>query len=71
MFNNVWFFCRILANRQSAARSKERKTRYISELEEKVAFYEKQATALKATLTLLQVLFLPNFLLRVFRIYHY
>lgn len=47
--------CRILANRLSAARSKERKTRYIMELEEKVALYEKQATALKATLSILQV----------------
>eukprot|EP00271_Cylindrocystis_brebissonii_P006118 TRINITY_DN186_c6_g1_i1.p1 TRINITY_DN186_c6_g1~~TRINITY_DN186_c6_g1_i1.p1 ORF type:complete len:759 (+),score=250.18 TRINITY_DN186_c6_g1_i1:1143-3419(+) len=45
---------RILANRQSAARSKERKTRYISELEEKVAYFEKQAVAYKATLSLLQ-----------------
>ncbi|CAI5996348.1 unnamed protein product [Closterium sp. NIES-64] len=45
---------RILANRLSAARSKERKTRYIMELEEKVAAYEKQAHALKATLSILQ-----------------
>ncbi|CAI5952650.1 unnamed protein product [Closterium sp. NIES-64] len=45
---------RILANRLSAARSKERKTRYIMELEEKLAAYEKQAHALKATLSILQ-----------------
>lgn len=45
---------RILANRQSAARSKERKTRYILELEEKVTFYEQESVALKATLAILQ-----------------
>ena len=37
---------RILANRQSAARSKERKLRYISELERRVALLQSEATAL-------------------------
>jgi regulator of replication initiation timing len=45
---------RILANRQSAARSKERKMRYISELERKVQSLQTEATTLSAQLTLLQ-----------------
>ncbi|MQM04478.1 hypothetical protein Taro_037277 [Colocasia esculenta] len=45
---------RILANRQSAARSKERKLRYISELEHKVQILQTEATTLSAQLTLLQ-----------------
>lgn len=45
---------RILANRQSAARSKERKMRYISELENKVQTLQNEATTLSAQLTLLQ-----------------
>lgn len=45
---------RILANRQSAARSKERKTRYTSELERKVQTLQTEATTLSAQLTLLQ-----------------
>ncbi|KAG6496586.1 bZIP transcription factor 29-like [Zingiber officinale] len=45
---------RILANRQSAARSKERKMRYISELEQKVQTLQTEATTLSARLTLLQ-----------------
>ncbi|KAJ7563755.1 hypothetical protein O6H91_03G124900 [Diphasiastrum complanatum] len=45
---------RILANRQSAARSKERKMRYISELERKVQTLQTEATSLSAQLTLLQ-----------------
>ncbi|KAH9610724.1 hypothetical protein KSS87_003675 [Heliosperma pusillum] len=44
----------ILANRQSAARSKERKMRYISELEHKVQTLQNEATTLSAQLTLLQ-----------------
>lgn len=51
-------FCglfRILANRQSAARSKERKMRYITELEHKVQTLQTEATTLSAQLTLLQV----------------
>ncbi|KAG1360645.1 putative transcription factor PosF21 [Cocos nucifera] len=44
----------ILANRQSAARSKERKMRYISELEQKVQTLQTEATTLSAQLTLLQ-----------------
>ena len=47
---------RILANRQSAARSKERKARYITELERKVQTLQTEATTLSAQLTLFQVL---------------
>ncbi|KAJ1264863.1 hypothetical protein BS78_08G034300 [Paspalum vaginatum] len=45
---------RILANRQSAARSKERKIKYTSELEKKVQTLQTEATTLSAQLTLLQ-----------------
>ncbi|CAL1363046.1 unnamed protein product [Linum trigynum] len=45
---------RILANRQSAARSKERKTRYTSELERKVHTLQTEATTLSAQVTVLQ-----------------
>ncbi|XP_062213856.1 bZIP transcription factor 29-like [Phragmites australis] len=45
---------RVLANRQSAARSKERKMRYIAELEKKVQILQTEATTLSAQLTLLQ-----------------
>ncbi|XP_050209408.1 transcription factor RF2b [Mercurialis annua] len=45
---------RIMANRQSAARSKERKARYISELERKVQTLQTEATTLSAQLTLFQ-----------------
>ncbi|GLJ54879.1 hypothetical protein SUGI_1178460 [Cryptomeria japonica] len=45
---------RILANRQSAQRSKERKTRYTSELEYKVQTLQTEATTLSAQLTILQ-----------------
>ncbi|KAL5582856.1 hypothetical protein UlMin_015298 [Ulmus minor] len=45
---------RILANRQSAARSKERKARYIQELERKVQTLQTEATTLSAQLTLFQ-----------------
>ncbi|XP_020267324.1 transcription factor RF2b-like isoform X2 [Asparagus officinalis] len=45
---------RILANRQSAARSKERKARYMSELERKVQTLQTEATTLSAQLTLYQ-----------------
>ncbi|PKU67388.1 transcription factor RF2b [Dendrobium catenatum] len=45
---------RVLANRQSAARSKERKARYISELERKVQTLQTEATTLSAQLTLFQ-----------------
>ncbi|KAF5206679.1 transcription factor RF2b-like, partial [Thalictrum thalictroides] len=44
----------ILANRQSAARSKERKARYILELERKVQTLQTEATTLSAQLTLYQ-----------------
>uniref|UniRef100_A0A0E0QCT1 BZIP domain-containing protein n=1 Tax=Oryza rufipogon TaxID=4529 RepID=A0A0E0QCT1_ORYRU len=42
------------ANRQSAARSKERKARYITELERKVQTLQTEATTLSAQLTLFQ-----------------
>eukprot|EP00250_Pteridium_aquilinum_P013751 c21553_g1_i1 orf=146-1474(+) len=45
---------RILANRQSAARSKERKMRYIAELERKVQALQTEATTLSAQLTIMQ-----------------
>ncbi|KAM5570118.1 putative transcription factor PosF21 [Rosa sericea] len=45
---------RIWANRQSAARSKERKMRYIAELEQNVQTLQTEATSLSAQLTLLQ-----------------
>ncbi|KAI4994194.1 hypothetical protein ZWY2020_029242 [Hordeum vulgare] len=45
---------RILANRQSAARSKERKARYMTELERKVQTLQTEATTLSAQLTLFQ-----------------
>ncbi|KAI4334629.1 hypothetical protein L6164_019294 [Bauhinia variegata] len=45
---------RIWANRQSAARSKERKMRYIAELERKVQTLQTEATSLSAQLILLQ-----------------
>ncbi|GKU90644.1 hypothetical protein SLEP1_g4614 [Rubroshorea leprosula] len=45
---------RILANRQSAARSKERKIRYTNELERKVQTLQTEATSLSAQVTLLQ-----------------
>ncbi|GKV09600.1 hypothetical protein SLEP1_g21076 [Rubroshorea leprosula] len=45
---------RILANRQSAARSKERKAHYILELERKVQTLQTEATTLSAQLSLFQ-----------------
>ncbi|XP_002510493.2 bZIP transcription factor 29 [Ricinus communis] len=45
---------RILANRLSAARSKERKTRYILELEQKVQTLQTEATTLSTQVTVLQ-----------------
>ncbi|GMJ12393.1 VIRE2-interacting protein 1, sulphate utilization efficiency 3 [Hibiscus trionum] len=45
---------RILANRQSAARSKERKIRYTGELEKKVQTLQTEATSLSAQVTMLQ-----------------
>lgn len=45
---------RILANRQSAARSKERKMRYIVELENKVQTLQTETTSLSTQLMLLQ-----------------
>ncbi|KAK9110470.1 hypothetical protein Sjap_018530 [Stephania japonica] len=46
---------RILANRQSAARSKERKIRYTGELERKVQTLQTEATTLSTQVTMLQV----------------
>ncbi|KAM7491842.1 hypothetical protein LguiA_034763 [Lonicera macranthoides] len=51
---SITFSMGILANRQSAARSKERKARYISELERKVQTLQTEATTLSAQLTLFQ-----------------
>ncbi|XVF29404.1 hypothetical protein REPUB_Repub15cG0118200 [Reevesia pubescens] len=45
---------RIWANRQSAARSKERKMRYMAELERKLQTLQTEATSLSAQLALLQ-----------------
>ncbi|XP_076898919.1 transcription factor VIP1-like [Bidens hawaiensis] len=45
---------RILANRQSAARSKEKKIRYTSELEKKVQTLQNEATTLSTQVTMLQ-----------------
>uniref|UniRef100_A0A7N0TZF9 BZIP domain-containing protein n=1 Tax=Kalanchoe fedtschenkoi TaxID=63787 RepID=A0A7N0TZF9_KALFE len=45
---------RILANRHSAARSKERKIKYTSELERKVHTLQTEATTLSAQVTMLQ-----------------
>ncbi|XP_039016037.1 transcription factor VIP1-like [Hibiscus syriacus] len=45
---------RILANRQSAARSKERKIRYTSELEKKVQTLQTEAVNLSAQVTMLE-----------------
>ncbi|GAB2236977.1 hypothetical protein Droror1_Dr00026859 [Drosera rotundifolia] len=45
---------RILANRQAAARSKERKLRYTTELERRVQTLQTEATSLSAQVTLLQ-----------------
>lgn len=56
--NHGWgwvFGFRILANRQSAARSKERKIRYTNELERKVQTLQSEATTLSAQVTMLQV----------------
>ncbi|KAJ0770216.1 putative transcription factor bZIP family [Helianthus annuus] len=47
----------ILANRQSAARSKERKIRYTGELERKVQTLQNEATTLSTQVTMLQVYF--------------
>ncbi|KAF8116142.1 hypothetical protein N665_0020s0006 [Sinapis alba] len=44
----------MIANRLSAARSKERKTQYIAELEHKVQTLQSEATTLSAQLTHLQ-----------------
>ncbi|RWW75576.1 hypothetical protein BHE74_00016403 [Ensete ventricosum] len=48
------FVGKVLANRQSAARSKERKTRYIAELEHKVQALQAETTGLSTQLTSLQ-----------------
>ncbi|KAL0392523.1 UNVERIFIED_CONTAM: putative transcription factor PosF21 [Sesamum radiatum] len=50
-----WQSQRIWANRQSAARSKERKMRYIAELERKLQSLQTEATSLSAQFTLLQL----------------
>ncbi|KAJ0580155.1 putative transcription factor bZIP family [Helianthus annuus] len=47
----------ILANRQLAARSKERKIRYTGELERKVQTLQNEATTLSTQVTMLQAKF--------------
>ena len=61
----IFYFFRILANRQSAARSKERKMRYIVELEHKVQTLQTEATTLSAQFTLLQVRLVYQFYKRL------
>lgn len=60
VFSHDCIFCvlcnRIWANRQSAARSKERKMRYIAELERKIQAMQAEAMSLSAQLTVLQVM---------------
>ena len=51
----VIYSSRILANRQSAARSKERKTRHTADLEHKAQILETENTTLSAEVTKLQV----------------
>ncbi|KAL0711092.1 hypothetical protein Bca4012_018070 [Brassica carinata] len=46
--------CRIIANRESAARTKERKARYIMALERRIRTLKTEATARSAGLSLLQ-----------------
>ena len=55
----IFIFNRILANRQSAARSKERKVRYTAELEERVRTLQKETDSLSAHLSKLQVSITP------------
>lgn len=47
--------CRIVANRESAARSKERKNRYVSEMEKKLQDLQMQSTNLSQRLLILKV----------------
>ncbi|OMP03944.1 hypothetical protein COLO4_10080 [Corchorus olitorius] len=56
---------RIWANRQSAARSKERKMRYIAELERKVQTLQTEATSLSAQLALLQFICLFHLMIHL------
>jgi len=55
-FYRSWIWFRILANRQSAARSKERKACYVVELERKIHTLQTEATTLSAQLNLFQVI---------------
>jgi hypothetical protein len=48
-------FCRILANRISAAKSKERKVKYMGELERKVHVLQMETSTLSSKATLSQV----------------
>ncbi|XLU25828.1 hypothetical protein S245_061894, partial [Arachis hypogaea] len=50
-----WTRKKLWANRQSAARSKERKMRYITKLEKRVQTLQSEATSLSAQLTILQI----------------
>lgn len=55
--------CRIVANRESAARSKERKNRYVSEMEKKLQDLQMQSANLSQRLLILKVraFHLPHF----------
>lgn len=55
IFGAIVVCCRILANRVSAARSKERKTRYAHELEQRVHKLQVEAKHLFIQLDMLQV----------------
>jgi hypothetical protein len=59
----------VLANRQSAARSKQRKMRYTAELKQKVQILQTEATTLAAQLTILQVRIVHFLLLSFFCIF--
>ncbi|KAH0693296.1 hypothetical protein KY285_020393 [Solanum tuberosum] len=60
---------RILANRQSAARSKERKIRYTSELERKVQTLQSEATTLSAQIMVLQDDFLIDVFIKILSVF--
>jgi hypothetical protein len=59
----------VLANRQSAARSKQRRMRYTAELKQKVQILQTEATTLAAQLTILQVRIVHFLLLSFFCIF--
>jgi hypothetical protein len=52
---NILFWCRIIPNRQSAARSKERKARYITELERKVQTLQRTSSLVLLWIMLVRI----------------